>query len=361
MKIACFGDFHGNKFKEFDEPSDLTGSKRLDIQVDAIRQIKTYCLQNNIKMLLFSGDLFQTRGKVDTVVYNCVYDEIKDIGNCGITVLMISGNHDQYNNSDVPENSLHPFKELKNVYVCDEPTLIEGIPGTDTKDCNFACVPYSKNIENIKNWVKGASEVSQKCLEDTGIPTILLMHAGVSGAFVGTENYSLADAFIPEDLYPDRFKYVVLGHFHKPQYLSGYNNAFYTGSPLQHSFSDEGEQRGFYVIDISKRWDVQMIPIQSPKFCTIKFEDLESKAIPLIEEGDYLRVECTESQVSLVKGLLPESANYKLSIQREYKEESRVDVKVGMPFEQIISTYAQQFKPEAEQIGLSILKEVQGV
>ena len=361
MKIACFGDFHGNKFKEFDEPSSITGSKRLDIQVDALNQIKSYCLNNSIKILAFSGDFYNTRGKVDTVVYNALYDCIKDIGKAGITVLMIAGNHDQYDNSDVPDNSLHPFKELQNVFVYDQPTMLEGIPGTDIKECNIACVPYSKNIEGIKNWVKGASEISKVCLENTGIPTVLLMHAGVSGAFVGTDNYPLSDAFTPEELFPDIFKYIILGHFHKPQYLSGYNNAFYTGSPLQHSFSDEGEQRGFYVVDTSKRWDIQFVPIKSPMFYTINFEDLETMGIDLLKDGNYIRILCNEKQVPLVAPMLPPDSKYKLVIQKEYKEEVRVNVKVGMPFNRIISEYAKQFKPEAEQVGLSILAEVEGV
>jgi DNA repair exonuclease SbcCD nuclease subunit len=170
----------------------------------------------------------------------------------------------------------------------------------------------------------------------------------------------MADAFTVDDLRPDLFKYVVLGHFHRHQFLGGYPHMFYCGAPIQHSFGDEGEDKGFYIIDTSKRWDVEFVPVPNPKFITMNAYDVANEDMQLIaDEGHYVRLEVTESELPVALTYLPRNLQYKVHLKREYKEQTRVDVKIGMSFEEIISKYAKEFKPEAESVGLKILREVQ--
>ena len=133
----------------------------------------------------------------------------------------------------MPQHSLHTFNELDGVHIYGDLDIhfIE----EEGEYVDIYCVPYSKNAQRIKDWID-----SQEML--TGSSTrINLFHLGIDGGFVGSGNYPMADAFQPEDLRPNFFKYVVGGHFHKAQFLGGYNNFLYTGAPIQHSFGDEGE------------------------------------------------------------------------------------------------------------------------
>jgi DNA repair exonuclease SbcCD nuclease subunit len=162
-------------------------------------------------------------------------------------------------------------------------------------------------------------------------------------------------------LHPDKFKYIVLGHFHKHQFLGGLPHVFYTGSPLQHSFNDEGQHKGFYVIDTDKRWDVQFVQIPSPEFYTMTAYDVANEDMELLaEEGDYVRLQVTDKELESALSYLPENLKYKINLVKEYEETTRVDIKVGMSFEEIVTKYAQKYNPDALEMGLNILREVEG-
>jgi len=360
MKFVCFADFHAHLWKEFDKKGGETGSLRLDVQVNTLRYIRKWCKDNGIQYVLFAGDLFHQRGKVDTVVFNAVYNEIEKFHSDGISIIMIAGNHDQYDNSDVPENSLHPFKKLEGVHVYDtvgthriHKSSVSDTAGVEP-DVEIVLAPYSKNAQMIKEYIAN--------VEKKDYPQILLFHLGISGAFVGNGNYPMADAFDVEDLRPDLFKYVIGGHFHKRQTLGGHEHAFYCGAPLQHSFGDEGEDKGFYVVDTNRRWDVTFVPVPNPRFVTVKGGVVDERICinllsTCVDEGHYLRLQVTAEELDEWNKILPEGLNYKVELQKEYVQQKRSEVKVGMGFEEIVAKYADENRPDAKEVGLELIRE----
>ncbi|AID50489.1 putative exonuclease [Bacillus phage CP-51] len=347
MLYAVSADIHGHIYPEHNKPSDFTGSTRLDNIVLSLRYKKEYCLANGIKHMMIAGDLYHQRARVHTVVYNSLRDEVKSIGEAGIEVLIIPGNHDQIDNSDFPQHSLHSFKELDNVTVVDDFRIVK------FGDANVVCVPYSKNAQMVKDFI-------QSVPADLENP-ILLGHLGVSGGFVGNGNFPMADAFTVEDLRPDLFKYVFLGHFHMYQLLGGYPHVMYVGSPIEHSHGDEGEDKGFVVADDSKRYHTQLIPIPNPKFLTLDADAIHDGAElqKHAEAGNYLRFELNAEDAGHLSSIAPSNLLYKVILKKEYKEELRVPVKIGMSFEDIITKYSEEYNPDALEVGLEILQKVQ--
>lgn len=196
----------------------------------------------------------------------------------------------------------------------------------------------------------------------------MLGHLGISGGLVGKGNYAMADSFTVEDLMPDYFSAVYLGHFHKYQLLGGYDHVMYTGAPIQHSFSDEGEQKGFIeAIVVGNKVVSKFIPLQFfyqsgqviPTFHTIKYpENKDDIQTYLEQDGEtYFRFLVEESHVESLKASVPEGCKYKLEIVRKYEEQERTEVKVGMSFEEIVKTYAEEHNPSATELGLDILRE----
>jgi DNA repair exonuclease SbcCD nuclease subunit len=356
MKLAVIADVHAHNYKEFDSKSDRTGSERLDKIIETLEFVRDDCVKRGIKHLLFAGDMFHIRSRVNTVVFNAVYDVIKTYHSHGIEVIGIAGNHDQHDNSDVPEHSLHTFNDLPGVTIYDD-LSVHTIDKESTVD--IYCVPYSKNAQRIKDWIaeqeEGHSPASRICL----------FHLGISGAFVGTGSYPMADAFRPEDLRPDFFKYIVGGHFHKRQFIEDHPHFFYAGAPLEHSFSDEGEDKGYFIIDTSKRWDVSFVPIPSPRFITIAGADLSHPATKNLlnscaNGGHYIRALLREDEVATFNSLIPEGLKYKVILEKVYEEQTRVNVKIGMTEEEVVTKYAEEHNPDALEIGLKILEEVKG-
>lgn len=352
MKIACFSDLHMHTFKEFDEISDRTGSKRLDNIVESVEYIRDYCFENKITQVIFAGDAFHTRGKVDILAFNSLYDVMKTFPEYGIEVVMIAGNHDQSSNAKLPPHALHSFGDIEGIKVYGDLGIHQieddGVP------IDIVCVPYNKDAQRIKDWI---SEVAST---DMGYSRILVGHLGVSGATVGSTSYPMAEAFSIHDLKPDYFHYIVMGHFHKRQFLGGYPNSFYCGAPIQHSFSDEGEDKGFYIIDTDKRYEVTFVPIPNPMFRTVTLPISEELVKELEERGDYVRIKANEDNIQDFTNSVSQDLKYKVELERVYEEQTRVDVKIGMGFSEIISKYAEEFNPEAKEIGLKILSNIRG-
>jgi DNA repair exonuclease SbcCD nuclease subunit len=356
MKLIAWGDFHAHWFTDFSEVDDITGNSRFTQQLKALEFMRNYCLEHDIRYSLFAGDLHHKRKAVDQTVKNMVRDEIKKFGQSGILTVMIPGNHDQVDNSDFPQHSLHSYRELEDVVLLDrfEPYYLNG----DDGEAFIYPAPYSKNVVMVKD------EITRYANHAAARPEcshILLMHLGISGAYVGKGNYSMPDAFSFEDLHPDAFTFGVAGHFHKRQFLGGHSHFFYTGSPLQHSFNDEGEDKGFYVLD-TETGTAEFVSIPAPRFITVKLTGTDPEAIKLIQEqykGDFLRIQIDAEKVQELTEKLPDEVKYRVEPQKTYVEERRVDVDFSMSMTQIITEYAKKFNPDALEIGLEILREVE--
>ena len=352
MKIACISDIHCHMFKEFDKGDDITGSTRFTKIMDTLRYVHQFCKENDIGHILMAGDLFNVRGKISTVVYNHVHDVLQDICTDGINIIAIPGNHDQVDNSDVPQHSLYALKDIQGLTVQGELGMVhlekEGEPLV-----NVFCVPYSKNAQMIKDYVSNVSET----LEEKD--SILMFHLGINGSMSNGVSLN-SESFNIGDLYPDKFKYLVGGHIHKRQFFG--SNAFYCGSPIQHSHNDGGESKGFFVIDTNKKCDIQFVHIPNPEFVTLTgpFSEIHRQELEQIALDEwYVRVILQETELQGFLAVVPSNLKYKVILQKSYKEEIRCDVKIGMSFEEIISKYAEEYKPEAKDIGLKILSDIE--
>lgn len=344
MKIVCFGDFHAHLFNEFAEFDEITGNSRFTFQLNTLDSIKKYCLENEVDTILFSGDLFHKRVTVNTIVYNQVRDKIKELGESNISLFMLVGNHDQVDNSDFPQHSLHSFKELQNV------TVLDKFEEVLHKDVVIYPLPYTKNKELVISSINKYEKSKNK----SGKKSIVLAHLGVSGAFVGKGNYAMADSFVLGDFKPNVFDFGVFGHFHKRQFLDKNNRFFYTGAPIQHSFNDEGEDKGLYEIDTNKM-TVKFVPIDNPKFITIT--DFKNKNMEDLV-GNYIRFQCDTSEVETLSEIIPKNLQHRVEPQKMYKEEKRVDIDVAMSLEEVVAVYADKFNPDVKELGLEIVREM---
>ena len=206
----------------------------------------------------------------------------------------------------------------------------------------MACVPWNENREE---YLKSLSKLKKS--------NILVTHVGVSGGVVGKNNYPLQDAFTVKDIHPSTYDYVVMGHYHKPQIVTGTKNMIYAGAPVQHNFNDEGEERGFWVFSL-KEDSLDFIPLEGPKFRTITEDTLGSIDVATT---DYVRVQVTEASLhKAVKELQGLEQDIKLEIQKDYSDHTRSDIKMGMDYQEIIKIYAQD-NSQIPEISLSVFHQ----
>lgn len=351
MKIAVSGDIHTHEFTDYsttktvqwdnselcfvESDTGITANSRLLDILNTLIQAREYCLDNNISVFVIAGDLFHKRGAVSTIVYNMTYLVVESFKIVGITLIILAGNHDQVSNEDKPQNSLFALNKIAIIVSeCGELVL--------NREVRLLMIPFSKNKELVLNPIEN--------FEPDDIPTVLVSHLGINGAYVGKTSYACKDMFSLADLQPEKFKYIVLGHYHKPQLLD--YNALYTGSPIQHNFNDEGEDRGFWVIDTDRRYDMRLIPLKSPKFMTIMGEIPSDVDI----ENNFVKVIASSENVDKIVEAIGDST-VKLEIQKDYQEETRSGVSITQSYEEIIMIYAKENMPEAEDVGLEIYRD----
>ena len=132
--------------------------------------------------------------------------------------------------------------------------------------------------------------------------TIVMSHAFVAG---GTESDSERKVSIggtsrvAVDVYKD-FGYVALGHLHRPQQVAG-QNIFYSGTPLQYSFSEE-HQKSVRIIEVGQTIESRTIDIPiGPTVVTLtdSIENLLKKSEYKVHEEHLVRVKLTDSGYQL--------------------------------------------------------------
>ena len=272
MKIAFITDIHSYAFNDFSkdvvcewnderkryvetENGDMVLNSRLFNILSGLADVRDYCVENDINLVLNGGDTFHKRSTIDVTTFNCTYRVLESYRQCGIRQVIISGNHDNAINADNSPSSIETFKTFADVATT--PMLVQHIK--DNEFVNILCLPWMKSKKNSLDLIDKGIDI----FKGDGI---LLAHLGVSGASLGS-GYVMSDDYQIGELKPNKWKYVLLGHYHKPQLL--HDNVIYGGSPLQNDFGDEGDAHGFWVIDTQKRYDMELIPLHYPQFLTI--------------------------------------------------------------------------------------------
>lgn len=388
MKILCTGDIHAYQFTDFSKNlmvvwdnemlryCDITGSdgtdrwyeEHWDIEakelssrffniLNALCDMRDYCISQKIKHVLVAGDLFHKRGTIEVVVFNAIYKVLSSFYDVGVTVHMIAGNHDQVDASVIPTSSIHSFRDI--AHVIEEPERFE-LDGVE-----IVAIPYSKDKAFVLSQME---ELREQCKDPDR--AILLCHVGITGGTVGSGMYSMKDEYSLKDLKSSHWKYLIAGHYHQPQLLD--YNAIYTGTPVQNSFGDELKGKdgynGFFVIDTDKRYDIQFVPIYAPRFITVSSADeLEQYDSDYIK-SNYFRIKSSAKNVEEIKDTLSDilgddDQEVRLELEKDYTTEQRSDIGVSQSFEETVQIYAKERCEDKKLVdkyaalGLEILSE----
>ena len=96
---------------------------RLNIIVKVVKKMIEYIKANDIKTLVFCGDLFHERVSVNVNSMNVALHCIQAIAKHCKTYLIV-GNHDSHLKNSIDINSLNMFKTMPNVEVIDKVTEV---------------------------------------------------------------------------------------------------------------------------------------------------------------------------------------------------------------------------------------------
>lgn len=341
MKFIFFTDSHFHMFTNYSKPYEEYGNDRFKEQIETLQKVFDIARDHKAKVI-FGGDLFHKRNAVDTRVYNKVFETFAN--NQDIEVYMVRGNHDAISNSLYTDSSIDIFETLPNVDVTKN-LRTESL----SSKVQLTMCAYGDETEEIKKYIKESYKEDKV--------NILVAHLGVEGSLTGKGSHRLEGAFGYQDLLPEQYDFILLGHYHRRQYFNNPNH-LYGGSLMQQSFSDEQESNGVHLIDIDKL-TTEFISLDTRKFITIQGDNVPDNVNELIDQGHFIRFLGTPEQAKVLE--LDESMedkNVQVQMKKEYTVEKRVDADVSDSPTTIVSSYADKYYPYSKDELLECLKEV---
>lgn len=215
-----------------------------------------YLLENNIKIVVQLGDLFDRRKFIN---FNSLYLARKYFFNKlqehKIQLYTLLGNHDvAYKNTLQVNSSGMLLNEYENVVVFDK-FYSEEFDGVPIDFIPWLC---DENESEIFDKIKNSK--SQVCFGHFEISGFEMDRGNVSE--VGIDKNAL-----------NKYDMVITGHFH---HKSDDGHIFYTGTPYEMTWADYKDPKGFHIFDTDTR---EMEFIQNPNCMFIKlyYDDSEDK------------------------------------------------------------------------------------
>lgn len=274
MKFIHLSDLHIGK--------NVNDHSMIGEQKYILNQILEGIKKEKPDAVLISGDVYdKTTPPLEAVLllddFLNKLDEIE-----GLTVILISGNHDSaerlsFGAKRMKKSGLY----IKSIFDGDlTPVTLEDEYGK----VNFYSVPFIRradvnNVYNtdIRDYTEAFSFVVEKMELDTSERNVILSHQLVTGASFSESETAVGGI---EDIKAEAyaaFDYAALGHIHKPQNIG--SRLRYCGTPLKYNVSEVGYQKTYTVVELYGKKSEQ-------ELC-----DINVREVPLIPEHDMVKIE----------------------------------------------------------------------
>lgn len=269
MRILHTADWHlGDRLGRIDRTDDLR---------KAVERVVRQCHEAKVDTLLVAGDLFSELARPENLRETIRHwqEVFADFLGRGGTILAITGNHD---NEIFCRTLCHAMALAAptvgecgasvppgRFYLAAEPTFLR-LGGTQ-----FVLMPYptptryligeasqrySSTEEKQKRLIAAFEQTLQSFREHPrfeAIPTVLVAHATVRGANIGSSLFRLQlddDIQVNDARMAEQYAYVALGHIHKPQILGGHSHVRYSGSIETMDLGEQHDTKGTVLFEL---------------------------------------------------------------------------------------------------------------
>ena len=234
-KVLLFSDIHIDQHKK--------SLDRLHHCLEAFEWVFQTAQSHSIKDVIFAGDLFQSRQKIDVMTYHLTFKILEKYCSKLVNLWLLLGNHDMWFHDKWDISSVEPFSAIDGITFIDKPCTLDvaGVP------VDF--LPYTHAPLDHLN-------VLRKGLKKRKDRKTLIAHLAVDGAQLNTLHNTRSDVIIEHDgemtrVDSDSFEgwdKVWLGHYHGQQKVGLV--AEYIGSPLQLNFGEAFQHKHVIIYNL---------------------------------------------------------------------------------------------------------------
>lgn len=240
---------------------------RLKHCIEALEWIFKTARIKKIENIIFLGDLFHDRQKIDVMTYQWTFEVFRRYVDEGsnLHAWLLLGNHDLFHHQKTDISSVKPLDAIKNIHIIDKPCTLE----IDGK--RFSFLPYTN--DPIDDLYKLENENKDDY-------RILCGHLAVNNATLNNMWQTKSEVGIEHNgdmvlIDPNTFgawDQVFLGHYHAAQVLE---KVEYIGSPLQLSFGEANTDKHILIYDLDTHEKEYVENNFSPKHYVIPIEDVD--------------------------------------------------------------------------------------
>ena len=295
MRVLHFSDLHigVENYGRIDPETGL--STRLGDFLYSLDQVVEFALTEGVDLVLLAGDAYKGRDPTQTHQREFA-KRLSRLSGAGIPTFLLVGNHDlPAASSRATAVDIFPTLQVANVYVGNSLKNYE--VRTPSGPIQVLAVPWPRrsailsredsrgmSIEQVRQALEerlteGIDIEAKKLNPD--VPAIITAHVTVNGATVGTERSMMLGqdhVLLVSALDRPQVEYVALGHIHKHQILRpDPPMVVYSGSLQRVDFSEEGDEKGFCVVDLD-----QTAP-QGQRMTNFEFHKLDARIFVTVD------------------------------------------------------------------------------
>lgn len=314
MKILHTADWHiGKKLHKHDLSKDF--ELFINWLVDLVKK-------EEIDIILVSGDVFDLANPSNEA-RRAYYRALLKINKLNCKLILTGGNHD----SPAVLNAPREILQVMDIHVIGslpekiEDCLIPLKDSTGKVEAVVAAIPYLRDpdlrnatedfsyesrLEAVREGIARIyKQAAAACAEVyPGIPAIVMGHLFAAGVSTSDSERDIQvgnEASFDSTGFGNYFKYIALGHIHRPQKVVAQVPAFYSGSPIPLSFSERKDEKRVLIFETS---NFEALSIAVPFFRQLmkisgNLEEIRNKLNALSIKGELgalLEIELVEKE-----------------------------------------------------------------
>jgi DNA repair exonuclease SbcCD nuclease subunit len=328
-KLLLFSDLHLHPHKR--------SNQRLEDCLTALRWVFDTAIEKGINYVLFGGDLFHDRQKIEIYTYQKAFEIFAEYSKKNkFHVYLLLGNHDLWFNDKTNISSVMPLSVLPNITVIGKPSRI------DIDGHNWDFIPYTHNpIESLEQ-LKNLHSTMKYALGHLALDGAVLhgnQHSDVTIEHDGDMVNISASLF-------DHYKYTFLGHYHAEQRVN--KKVEYIGSPLQLSFGEAFQTKHIILFDQEKCEKEYIENNFSPKHLVVNYADKDKYQL----EGNYVQIKVDNIGATDLINVKKEIMENKTLASLEIKQQKKlIDEHIIQDAKAILYKGNEMLAKYADQVG----------